>query len=116
MFKPDNEKLKSIVFHLLKKKIHYGNDTYIAWLVRIDGAHVDFASIDFPEKRETDDTWYLHFQNFTNNYIVDLSEKEAMEIKWQMEDLLDELEQNRLDITAEFALETKDTQDELLED
>lgn len=122
MFKPDNDKLKNIVFHLLKKKpcgIHhswnYGKNKSVS---------IGYPSnINYDENGiPTDDkiSWNMHItiyeeQGFLGIFPIILTEKEAMEIKWALDDINDELMQTRLDELADFALEESGTQDELLD-
>lgn len=54
-------------------------------------------------------------QSFISSFPITLTEKEAMEIKWALDDINDELMQTRLDELADFALEESGTQDELLD-
>lgn len=128
MFKPDNDKLKSIVFHLLKKKPiddyaimwKYGKNTVsIGYPTNLTSDKYEYEKL-VPSLEKTDE-WSVNLTIFQDHsYLqclqVILTEKEAMEIKWALDDLNDELLQNRLNELAEFALEEKGTQDDLLED
>ena len=70
----------------------------------------------YPTKRNN--TWYIKIeisQNTAISAVVKLTEKEAMEIKWQLEDIVDTFEEKLLNDLADFALEEKGLQDDLLD-
>lgn len=122
MFTPNNEKLKTIVFHLLKKPIYtIFNDScsmYVpVWTFDNKNPWKKYCTMHYPTKRNN--TWYIKIeisQNTAISAVVKLTEKEAMEIKWQLEDIVDTFEEKLLNDLADFALEENGTQDELLDD
>lgn len=122
MFTPDNEKLKTIVFHLLKKPIYtIFKDNYSmyipVWTFDNKDPWKKYYTMHYPTKRNN--TWYIKIefsQSTAISTVVKLTEKEAMEIKWQLEDIVDTFEEKLLNDLADFALEETGTQDELLDD
>lgn len=134
MFTPDNEKLKKIIFHLLKKKFDY-DDSQVSWTYNNKRVTICYPfhpyikkSQDGPEDYyKPDETkWAINISiyntNNTNNidhYIagnnVDLTEKEAMEIKWALDDFYDNQKESYFNELADFALEDNGTQDDLLD-
>ena len=119
MFKPENDKLKTIVFHLLKKKPTYyytqfPSQTVIVWRINND----ECISLRLPFC--FNDLWAVNLHISTTEgmqeYKLETTEREAMEIKWAVDDFIDELKQDGLDKVANFALEEKGTMDELIED
>lgn len=125
MFTPDNDKLKNIVFHLLKKK-PCNNYTFMWDYGKNRSVSVGYPSnISYDENgvpTKTDDktNWTMYItiyekQSYISSFPITLTEKEAMEIKWALDDINDELMQTRLDELADFALEENGTQDELLD-
>lgn len=123
MFTPDNDKLKNIVFHLLKKK-PCDNYTFMWDYGKNRSVSVGYPSnISYdengtPTNDKTNWTMYITIyekQSYISSFPITLTEKEAMEIKWALDDINDELMQTRLDELADFALEENGTQDELLD-
>ena len=112
MFKPDKDKLKSIIFHLIKKPISDYTRFYGDFIWRLSDKEV--VTLTTPLKDDLG-SWKITLSTTASTYRVDLSEKEAMEIKWQLEDLFDTYAQNKLESVAEFALEEKGLQDDLLD-
>lgn len=125
----NNDKLKTIIFHLLKKDIEKGY--YFRWKYNNKAVEICYPyhpyvpfSIDQPVKESgewiTKISIYQYDDRGNCSYCfdqnVDLTEREAMEIKWRMNDICDRMKQNSFDELAEFALEEKGTQDELIED
>lgn len=121
MFKPDNDKIKSIIFHLLKKpafSVQFGSDyvdDVIFWNLS-DAPWSYYCGIYYPVKH--DNTWsikvVINSYNSTNT-TIELTEREAMEIKWQLDDIKDTLEEKMWNNLADFALEEKGLQDDLLD-
>lgn len=123
MFTPDNDKLKNIVFHLLKKKPcdsytfmwDYGKDRSVSIGYP---SNTSYDENGMPTNDKTSWTMYITIyekQSYISSFPITLTEKEAMEIKWALDDINDELMQTRLDELADFALEESGTQDELLD-
>lgn len=112
MFKPDNDKIKSIIFHLIKKPISDYTRFYGDFIWRISDKEV--VTLTTPLKND-DGSWKITLSTVASIYRVNLSEKEAMEIKWQLEDLFDVYAQDKLNSVADFALEEKGLQDDLLD-
>lgn len=121
MFKPDNDKIKSIIFHLLKKPAfcaQFGSDyvhDVIFWNLS-DTPWSYYCGIYYPVKH--DNTWSIKvvINNYNStNTTIELTEREAMEIKWQLDDIKDTLEEKMWDELADFALEEKGLQDDLLD-
>lgn len=112
MFKPDNDKLKSIIFHLIKKPISDYTRFYNDFIWRLSDKEV--VTLTVPLKND-DGSWKITLSTVASTYRVNLSEKEAMEIKWQLEDLFDVYAQDKLNSVADFALEEKGLQDDLLD-
>ena len=122
MFKPENDKLKTIVFHLLKKKPNYYYTpfccpTVIVWDINNNDVK-ETVSINIPALRDLKWSFVLHInaKEVSKDYIVHVTEREAMEIKWALENFVDELDEDGLNKVAEFALEEQGTMDELIED
>ena len=121
MFKPDNDKIKSIIFHLLKKPAFcaqcdsdYGYGV-IFWNLN-DTPWNYYCGIHYPVKR--DNTWSIHVAINKYNHVdvtIELTEREAMEIKWKLDDIRDTLEEKMWNDLADFALEEKGLQDDLLD-
>ena len=121
MFKPDNDKIKSIIFHLLKKpalSAQFGSDyvhDVIFW--NLSGAPWSYyCGIHYPVKH--DNAWSIKvvINNYNStNTTIELTEREAMEIKWQLDDIKDALEEKMWNDLADFALEEKGLQDDLLD-
>ena len=126
----NNDKLKTIIFHLLKKDVENG---YYAFSWKYNDKTVEICypyhpyiplSMDQPSKES--DEWKININLYqyddrgTYSYSfgqdVDLTEREAMEIKWKLDDINDAMKQTLFDELADFALEEKGTQDELIED
>lgn len=116
MFTPDNEKLKTIVFHLLKKQniAHIADDKGLRW--RIDEDFVCIVYIPEQEKNQYKCHMYVYNKRAFKSYEINLTEREAMEIKWQMQSIANNIEESMLNELADFALEENGTQDELLDD
>ena len=129
MFKPDNDKLKSVVFHLLKKEPMM-NISAPTWKYGNKEVSVGYPFHPYvPEKENwvvNENEWKCNINIFNNNakdensyYVagmdVDLTEKEAMEIKWALDDIANNLQQGIFDELVDFALEENGTQDELLD-
>lgn len=125
----NNDKLKTIIFHLLKKDTEKGcafKWKYNDKIVEICYPYRPYVpgSIDQPSKES--DEWkvninlYQYDDRGVYSYFfgqdVDLTEREAMEIKWKLDDNNDAMKQTLFDELADFALEEKGTQDELIED
>ena len=115
MFKPDNDKIKSIIFHLLKKPAFSTVDDVIFWnLSGSPWSH--YCGIHYPVKH--DNTWSIKvtISNYNStNTTIEITEREAMEIKWQLDDIKDTLEEKMWNDIADFALEEKGLQDDLLD-
>ena len=127
MFTPDSDKLKTIIFHLLKKK-PMSNTPIPSW--KYDNKEVTIGYPYHPyvvdEKKESNN-WMVNINIFNSNapdensyYItgadVNLTEKEAMELKWALDDIADNLKETLFNELADFALENEGTQDELIDD
>lgn len=123
MFKPDNDKLKNIVFHLLKKKPcdnytfmwNYGKNRSVSVGYP---SNISYDENGTPTNDKTNWTMYITIyekQCYISSFPITLTEREAMEIKWILDDINDELMQTRLDELTDFALEENGTQDELLD-
>lgn len=126
MFTPDNEKLKSIVFHLLKKPAFnkyqdVSEDDCLYWTFALnsDNPFKKCIGVTWPNFQKEENNWQMRI--FVDDYYrvmqtIKLSEKEAMEIKWQLDDIADSLDEKLWNDVANFALEETGTQDELLDD
>ena len=115
MFKPNNDKIKSIIFHLLKKPAFSTVDDVIFWNLN-DTPWNYYCGIYYPVKR--DNTWSIHVAINKYNHVdavIELTEREAMEIKWKLDDIRDTLEEKMWNDLADFALEEKGLQDDLLD-
>ena len=124
MLKPDNDKLKSIVFHLLKKK---PLDDYTFMWGYGDNRRVGLgypSNVCYDEngmaKAGGPDDWTMYItiyekQCYLCSFPINLTEREAMEIKWTLDDINDQLVEARINELADFALEESGTQDELLD-
>ena len=126
MFTPDNEKLKTMVFHLLKKPATriYKNWNVDNWAIQwcfgsLNNFRDNFCELYVPKFSEKDSSWKMVINvciDVCINTDVILTEKEAMEIKWQLTDIRDSLVEKIWNKVADFALEENGTQDELLDD
>ena len=123
MFEPDNDKLKTIVFHLLKKKptsyyIPFYCPAVVMWHINNDNKITETVSVNTPALRDLKWSFVLHVttKGISKDYTVHVTEREAMEIKWALENFIDELDEDGLNKVAEFALEEQGTMDELIED
>lgn len=130
MFKPDNDKIKTIIFHLLKKEptVYISTPT---WKYGNKEVSISYPFHPYVQEKENwttnENMWRCNINIFNSNakdensyYItgmeVDLTEKEAMEVKWALDDITSNLQQNIFNELAEFALEEIGTQDELIDD
>ena len=129
MFKPDNDKLKSVIFYLFIKEPMVNISTP-TWKYGNKEVSIGYPFHPYvPEKGNyvvNENTWRCNINIFNNNakdensyYIagmdVDLTEKEAMEIKWALDDISNNLQQGIFNELVDFALEENGTQDELLD-
>lgn len=126
MFTPNNEKLKTIVFHLLKKPAfnkcqddleHYS--LYWTFALNSDNPFKKYIGVTWPEFQKDENNWQMKIyiaESYRITQTIKLSEKEAMEIKWQLDDIADSLDEKLWNDVADFALEENGTQDELLDD
>ena len=126
MFTPDNEKLKTVVFHLLKKPAfskcqddleHYS--LYWTFALNFDNPFKKYVGVTWPEFQKDENNWQMKIyiaESYRITQTIKLSEKEAMEIKWQLDDIADSLDEKLWNDLADFALEENGTQDELLDD
>ena len=127
MFTPDNDKLKTIIFHLLKKKPMV-NASIPTWKYGDKEVTINYPYHPYvvEDKKESND-WVTSINIFNDNIVdengyyvaganVNLTEKEAMEIKWTLDDISDNTRQTLFNELADFALENEGTQDELIDD
>lgn len=125
----DNDKLKTIIFHLLKKDVEKGcafKWKYNDKIVEICYPFHPYVPSSIDHQPIKSDDWKININLFqydnrgTYSYFfgqdVYLTEREAMEIKWKLDDISDAIKQTLFDELADFALEEKGTQDELIED
>jgi hypothetical protein len=125
----NNDKLKTIIFHLLKKDVEKGcafKWKYNDKIVEICYPFHPYVPVSIDQPCKESDEWKININLYqyddrgTYSYFfgqdVDLTEREAMEIKWKLDDINDAMKQTLFDELADFALEEKGTQDELIED
>lgn len=126
MFTPDNDKLKTIIFHLLKKKPMI-NASIPTWKYGDKEVTINYPCHPYIlENNEESNKWITNINIFNGDIVnddgyyvtgadVNLTEKEAMELKWALDDIMDSAKQNLFDELASFALEEKGLQDDLLD-
>lgn len=125
----NNDKLKTIIFHLLKKDTEKGSSfrwRYNDKIVEICYPYRPYVPVSIDQPVKESDEWKININLYqyddrgAYSYFfgqdVDLTEREAMEIKWKLDDINDAMKQTLFDELADFALEEKGTQDELIED